>query len=340
MRLILIASLWIATPANGQPLLPGRPSEQSAEVHYDPASGTVTIKFPAPNSKKYFTPNLRRADFAVYDNGIRQSNFSATIEHGPVSIGILLERGGRHPSVNRDFKHYVDVAAHQLLSALGRNDKVAVWTYGNSLKQLADFSADHDALDLIIQNLSPPEISETNLYDGLIGIIARMRNVPGPKAIVLISSGIDTFSRMSYQDALEAARESDAPIYAISLGPALEQAAQLRGMQSLEIDWMQGETRLGEIASASGGRLYSPPNIFDLSSIYDDFIQNLTIRYTVSYTPSNGGAPGEPRTVRVELTRKIEAANGGPVRSALVAEGSYMPVKTSEYGPAPPGTEK
>jgi hypothetical protein len=159
-----------------------------------------------------------------------------------------------------------------------------------------------------------------------------MRPVTGRKATIVISSGIDTFSKASHETAVEAARRSDAPIYAISLAQILRDAAHLHGEAHPGVDWKAAENRLHEIAQASGGRLYSPASSIDLSPIYDDLMENLKVRYVITYTSPKHGDAVAARTVRVELVDpktgkplQIVDANGRPVRVSAIAEVSYSP---------------
>jgi hypothetical protein len=56
----------------------------------------VTLKLLVQDANGYFVPNLRRENFAVYENGVRQTNATVEVEHSPVSMGLLLEFGGRY----------------------------------------------------------------------------------------------------------------------------------------------------------------------------------------------------------------------------------------------------
>jgi len=166
----------------------------------------------------------------------------------------------------------------------------------------------------------------------VISVIGLLRPVAGRKAIVLISSGVDTFSKAKYEDALTAARESSAPIYAISLAPVLRDTTQLRGMK-VSVDWPGAESKLQEIARASGGRLYSPESIIDLSATYDDMMENLKVRYVVAYRSPNRDRSNAPRTVRIELRDpetgkplQIADAHGRPIQATVIAQQSYTPV--------------
>jgi len=43
----------------------------------------------------YFLPNIRRENFAVYEDEVRQKNVTVEIEHAPISVALLMESGGR-----------------------------------------------------------------------------------------------------------------------------------------------------------------------------------------------------------------------------------------------------
>jgi hypothetical protein len=81
-------------------LFQGAQGKQRTEIHFDPATQVVTIKMLVQNPRGYFIPNIRRENFAVYENGVRQENASVEIEHAAISLGVLLEYGGRYQALN------------------------------------------------------------------------------------------------------------------------------------------------------------------------------------------------------------------------------------------------
>ncbi len=317
-------------------LFKGEQGNQKTEIYFDRATGVVTMKMLVQDSNGYFIPNIRRDNFAVYENGVRQQNATVDIEHAPVSLAVLMEWGGRYQALNRALGDQVPRAAHQLLDELGRQDKVAVFRYGDRVDRVADFSSGREALDTIFASVDKPDFSELNFYDALISTVDYMKKVSGRKAILLISSGVDTFSKARYQDALAVAREGGTPIYVIDIAPALRTSVE-RASSNLgpyaRIDWNRAESQLQEIAKSSGGRMYPAESTFDLSGVYDDLMENLRVRYVITYKSSSGGDLGTPRTVRIELVDpstggplEIVDANGKPVRSQLFFEHTYTPV--------------
>jgi Ca-activated chloride channel family protein len=151
--------------------------------------------------------------------------------------------------------------------------------------------------------LDSPELSETNLYDAIIFTTAQIQPVTGRKAIILISSGIDTFNKTNYQDVLQTVRDAGTPIYGLALSRVLHQIADMeyRPGPVAKTDWTRAERELQEIATTSGGRSYAPENTINLSPIYDDMMENLRVRYVIAYRSSNDLDPNSPRSVRVAL---------------------------------------
>jgi hypothetical protein len=199
------------------------------------------------------------------------------------------------------------------------------------VKQLADSSQSREDIDRTLLSLQAPGVSEANLYDAILFALDRMRSVKQRKAIILISSGVDTFSKAKYEDVLTAARNSDTPMYIICLGPSLREAAELYGADFVKrVDGKGAERKLQEIAKASGGRLYSSEGTIDLSAIYDDIMENLRVRYVITYKSSHATSPGARHTVRIELVDpksggplQIVDANGKKIHAKVIAEESY-----------------
>jgi len=324
-------------------LFKGEQGKQRTEIHYDPATGMVTIKLLVQDPSGYFIPNIRRNNFVVYENGVRQKIATVDIEHAPVSLGLLMECGGRHPSLNKDLVEEVTRAGRQLLEVVGREDKIAIWKYADAVEQVAGFTPGAETADFLFYKIQAPGVSEANLYDALIAVLEKMKTVAGRRAVILLSTGVDTFSKATYGDVLKAARDADTPVYVISVGPALRRVAELNESRGLiaGIDWRKAERELQEIARVSGGRFYTPPETLDLSVTYDDIIENLKVRYVITYKSSTVADPNSPRAVRVEL---VNAKNGGPlqivdangktIHAKVIFQDSYIPSAAGK------GTEK
>jgi hypothetical protein len=86
----------------------------------------VTIKLLVQDPNGYFIANIRRDNFVVYENGIRQQNATVEVEYAPVSLGLLMEFGDRTPALNRELAQVVLRAGEHLVDELSRGDRLAV----------------------------------------------------------------------------------------------------------------------------------------------------------------------------------------------------------------------
>lgn len=246
----------------------------------------------------------------VYENGIRQQNATVEVEHAPVSLGLLIEFGGRTPALNRELGR----KSHELAS---------IW-WTSSLEEIdlqsGNMTTESRKSPTFRRTMRRSTPSSLSWYSRAVGdeSIRRYYLHPGAdatrdgrKAIVLISSGIDTLSKAGYDDLLRTAENSDTPIYLVSLAPVLSPFVEMEHATPLaRIDWSKAQNQLQEIARASGGRAYAPENMIDLSATYDDMMENLKVRYVITYRSSSDGDLSIPRTVRVEL---VNPSNGEPL---------------------------
>jgi hypothetical protein len=238
----------------------------------------------------------------VFEDGVRQQNATVEVERAPVTMSVLMEYGGRYRSMNADLGRQASLVARQFLDEIGRDDRVAFLRYGDRLETLSDFSADHNSVASTVTNQDTPSASETNLYDALVETLT--------------------------------VRSADVALYVINLGPALRDDLSLSDHSGFHaaFDWKRAETELGQIARASGGRVYSPRSLYDLAGPLDDLMENLRVRYVITYHSSSDAHSAAPRSVRVALVDsktgrplRIIDADGHPVRAQVTVEGTYIP---------------
>ncbi len=319
-------------------LYKGEQGPQRSEIEFAPATRTVTIKFQVQDPNEYFLPNLRPDNFAVYEDGVRQKDISVDVEHSPVSLAMLAEYGGRYHELNQTLATEVKQVGQDLLGVLTPDDKVAIFKYDSKVYTLVDFTQNRDAVEKALDQLGDPVISESNFYDALLETLTRTHDVKGRKAIIVVSSGLDTFSKASFQQVLEAAQQLDTPIYTISLSGIAKREASLHGETApfARIDWKNAEKQSEMLAKASGGRAYVIESDLEIPPIYDDIMENLRVRYVITYVSSNPATSGPPRSIRIELIDpktgaplKIHDASGKVVAARVYVQASYVTKATS-----------
>jgi VWFA-related protein len=270
----------------------------------------VTIKVSVDDPSGSFIPNLRPENFVVYENGIRQSGVTAEVEHAAVTLAVLLEGGGRYQQINKILTTEVPYVSRPLVEILKRDDTVAVLSYRESVRTLFDFDHPNDKFAALFDALPEPVYSEANLYDALVDVLNRTAAVPGRKAVLLISTGVDTFSHANFDAVQAQAERSKTPVYVIGLSDTVLSTLGAEGPVG-RIDWKRINEQLKTLSKVSGGRAYLRSATLDIRAIYDDIMEHLRVRYVLKYVSAGPDTPESARSIRVVL---VNPRTGTPLR--------------------------
>jgi hypothetical protein len=326
---LLTGVFGVASAAAAMP----RPAT-SADVHYDPDTQQVTVSTPFGDSLIGSLTGIHAGNFLVYENGRRQTDVSVTVDHAPICIGVLVEYGGRYHAINEILGDHTSNATQSLLEGLAPDDSVTIWKYADRLETIATEVRGADGLrHSLITSMAPPPSTEADLHDALIESLHKMQTLPGHKTLVVLSTGINTFSKASLDDVLEQARRAGVPVYVINLGALVRSdlpptAAAQRPYASL--NWNQAESELRAIARASGGRMYTPESPLDLDGMFDELMASLRTRFVIQYRSLAEHSLPPMRKVRIELVEPrtndsplTDRAGNSARHGRLIVEGTY-----------------
>ena len=255
------------------------------------------------NNGNYLT-GLKKENFRITEDGTVQTitNFAPT--DAPITIVLLLEfskLGYQVFSVNA-----INWAA-AFLGNLKKTDWVALETF--NMRPHVDVDFTHNGND-VMQGLSQlyfPPFSESNLFDAISDVLDRIKDVKGKKSVLVLASGIDTFSKMNLDQAMKRIRETDATIFTIGVGAQLFMAAESSaagGGFGQQLNFIQAENQMRTFASMTGGRAWFPRFDGEIPSIMQDVAASLRNQYSMAYSPSNTALDGKYRKIKVEPTNK------------------------------------
>ena len=256
-----------------------------------------------------FIPGLKKENFRVLEDGVPQpiTNFGQT--EAPITALLLVE----FANTNYNFVYDMLNAAYTFTGSLKPEDWVAVASYDMRPQILVDFTQDKRAVAGALNTLRIPGFSETNLFDALYDSLDRMEGLDGHKYIILIASGRDTFSRITFDKILNKVKAShDISIYAVGTGQALREYADASGRLGpiTRLDYLQADNEMKTFAQMTGGKAYFPRFNGELPEIFRDIAQTIRNQYTIAYHPTNSKQDGSYRKLKVELV----APDGGPLR--------------------------
>jgi Ca-activated chloride channel homolog len=222
------------------------------------------------------------------------------------------------------------------VQTLKPEDYVAVIAYDLRSEILCDFTTDRGKVQEAMQRLRIPGFSEANLFDALADTEQRMTNIEGRKAILLIASGRDTFSKLTYDKARKAVQEGGVPIYAISMLQAMRIMAEQYMGQIQQLDFLQADNEMNTFARESGGQAFFPRFFGEFPNIFQSVSAALRNQYSLTYKPSNQAKDGQFRKIKVELVdpetgAALKITEGGkPVKYSVVAKAGYTAPRAVE----------
>jgi VWFA-related protein len=320
----------VIIPKKTQPTAPEAQPEKKPEkinpneiLTISKTTNLVNVDVLVTDSNGNPIPSLGRKNFKVYDDGVEQSVTNFGTSEVPLTVCMDIEFSNK-------WWGYLYLAledAYQFLNFMQPQDWVAVVDFDFKPHILTDFTQDRSQVHAALDTLRIPGFSETNLYDALAFTIDRMKDIQGRKAIIVICTGIDTFSKLTYGEMLKIAKASDTPIYPVSILEFVDVRSGGGSMTAVE-----ARNQLDYIAKYSGGQAYFPRFEAELPAVYQQIAGQLRLQYSVGFIPSNPSRDGKYHKLKVELVD----ADGSPLRmtnqkgkqikyKVLARDGYYAP---------------
>jgi VWFA-related protein len=324
---------------------PSRPKQVEGipdySIHVDVPLVTVPVLVTTKNGQ--FISNLKKENFRVFEDGVQQNINDFKIEQAPITAVMLIE------FASTSYPLLVDTlrASYIFASTLKKDDWVAAIDYDIKPEILVDFTQDKNAVIQGLNTLRIPGFSETNLFDALYDTLDRMDRVEGHKYIVLISTGIDTFSKLNYGQILNKVKTThDVTIFPISIGWLLREYCETHGCTGFshgvaslgigQIDWLQADNQMTTFAKLTGGRFYQPRFEGDMVDAFKDISGDIRNQYTIAYHPTNQKLDGTYRKLKVEVVAPdggrltVKDQKGKDVKYEIIAREGYTAKHTVE----------
>jgi VWFA-related protein len=280
---------------------------------------------------------LAKKNFKVFDDGVPQTITNFGISKSPMTVTLLIEFSKRY----WQFLYLALRDAYEFLNFMQPQDWVAVIDYDMQQHILTDFTHDRQEVASALDTLRIPDFSENNMYDSLAFTIDRMKNIQGRKAILLIATGCDSFSKLNYDDILKIVKSSDTVVYPVSIlefltvryGDNIPCTPGMQGFGS-SLNALQARNAMQTIAKYSGGQAYFPRFEQDIPEIYKQIADQLRTQYSLGFVPTNPTKDGRFHKLKVELVDpqgealKIVDQRGKKVKYRVVSRDGYYAPKS------------
>ena len=172
----------------------------------------VSIPVVVSDREGHYIPGLKKEDFSVFEDGVKQNIASFGTFDEPVSIALLLDTSGSTEGVLEEIKD----AAKEFIELLNPSDKCLVATFDSQVKILNPFTSNHGTLKKSLDKIQSAQIGGTMVYRAVEQVIqSSFVNVSGRKAIVLLTDGKDFGSAITKEELVGQLEESDVLIYTV-----------------------------------------------------------------------------------------------------------------------------
>ncbi|MBS1873970.1 MAG: VWA domain-containing protein [Acidobacteria bacterium] len=284
---------------------------------------TVTVDVAVLDNKGHFIPKIPRGNFRILEDNVPQQVSDFNVGEAPMTVCMVIEFSNLYQQYWSYTWYQTLQAAYGFLETLKQDDYVAVVAYDLKSEILSDFSADKRAAYEAMQRLRIPAFSESNLYDAVVDTAERMQDIEGRKAIILISSGVDTFSKLTFDKTRNRLQNAGIPIYAIGLMQTLRELYDARGWMGpiQRLDFLQADNQMRTFAKETGGMSFFPRFEGEMPGVFRSIAGSLRSQYVLSYHPSNLAKDGKFRRIKVEL---VDPSTNNPLR---IVDEKSKPIK-------------
>ncbi|HEY0431521.1 MAG TPA: VWA domain-containing protein [Pyrinomonadaceae bacterium] len=250
----------------------------------------VVLNVTVTDRSGQYVPGLKLADFTIFEDGKEipaQQISSFSVHESPFASVVLLDTSGSMESrlsLGRS-------AAIRFLDRLREEDVAAVYKFDSKVEQLQEFSGERDLAPMAY---GVKANGLTTLNDAIVDAAKALAVRPEKrKAIIVLSDGLDTYSKASADKAVESALAIGATIYAVDMSATDGNSS--RNQRSAAV--------LRGFAEKSGGLFVATPGGPALRDAFANIAEELGHQYTIAYRPPNQARDGKWRKLDVKLSR-------------------------------------
>ena len=291
----------------------------------------VTLDVIAATQHGDILTGLKRENFRVVDDGAPQTvtGFGAT--DAPITIAMVMEFSSR--GYFDWFAYQAKYWADAFFPNLKQKDWVALVTFDMKSRIEVDFTQNKDEVRQALYHMYFPGFSESNVFDAVLTTIDQMKDIKGKKSMLLLATGVDTFSKHTLDETMKQLRQSDVTIFSVGLDKPYINFIESHGNQGSHMNYLQGENQLKTFSQLTGGYAWFPQFDGEIPGIFREVVAFLRNQYSLSYTPTTGANDGKFHKVKIELVQPdgspliVNDQKGKKQKVVVYAREGYTAVK-------------
>ncbi|HZH33574.1 MAG TPA: VWA domain-containing protein [Pyrinomonadaceae bacterium] len=313
---IQLPSIQISTGATPTPVPPPK-SEESEDEVLRVESVLIPIPVSVTDQNGRAISDLKIADFELEVDGKTEEINELSRSETPVRLALLFDNSSS-VAVAREFEKK---AATRFLKRVLRpsKDQAALYSISTISRQEQKLTADTRLLVQAIEGFPPPA-GATALLDSIVQAANYLDEAAtdGRRVIVIMTDGVDTISDTTLEQAIREAQMANCQIYVVKTTDFENFRRTGRRGSNENLRDLAAERRMIELATQTGGAVYSPLDEKELDASFTRLAAELSEQYVLSYYPNDARADGKFR----QISLRIPARQNLTVRTR---KGYYVP---------------
>jgi Ca-activated chloride channel homolog len=327
----------IAQPAQPPP---NQPTTSGGSFTFRSRAELINVTATVTDRDERFVAGLRKDDFALYEDGVRQAITHFSDERVPVSLGLVVDASGsmegeKWTAARSAIGHFVN-------DLLGPEDEVFLSVFSDDVTRILSWTKDREAVSRALTGVRPG--GGTSMYDAVADAIPIAQSgTRRKKALLVISDGNDRNSDTTIVALRQLIRETEVLIYAVGIDGESEAPPWTRGggqrspprvpfpipgqgpgpVRQPPVDWpgqpryprgggggggfnaddRVNEGALREMTDDSGGRTEVIRSVRDLGSATANIADELSRQYSLGYPPA-AARDGRWHSIRVDVRNR------------------------------------
>lgn len=286
-------------------------TDQDDVVRVDTA--VTNLPFTVTDKERRFVTTLRAEDVRVLEDGVPQELFTFQRETDrPLAIAFLIDVSGSQETSLPQEKAAARLFIEKVIKS--NRDQIAIVPFTGLAYLEQEMTRDVLSVYQVLERvevaapaylgsgkpltgipsgpglLAPPPDGATAIWDAVALTSGRvLANAPGQRrrAIIILTDGWDTASRLMQKEAINTTLAAEAVIYAIGIGG--------------ERDGVYRDS-LRDLAQRTGGRAFFPDKKLDLNAAFAEIERELRTQYLIAYSSTNKKRDGSYRKITIEIT--------------------------------------
>ncbi len=276
-----------------------------------------------------YVEDLKASDFRIVEGEIEQHVEGLLDRSDPISVALVVDASA---SMARSF-NALKAAASTLIDGLRPDDAVTMISFGAASWVVCDLTLDHEAARQALVRMQASRRSPTALYDALLAAKERLDPLPGRKALVLLTDGLDDASGFTDAAGVRAAFDAtNLPVFALQFDttgnppPHVPAAAKVLDVPEGLLDKAALFSKAGDylrgLSIGSGGSFEQATTVEAVDRGFARIAENLRRQYVLYYYPTNQAHDGSYRRIQVDVYRP-----GATVRARVGYRAGVAPTR-------------